>query len=334
MVHSDLVCLGELLIDMFPGEIGKPLEEVRSFIPKPGGAPANVAVAASRLGTKTAFIGKVGEDHFGRYLAQLLAEEGVNTAGLKFNPEVRTTLAIIAQPTVEEAEFVFYRNPGADQTLTSEELDHSLLQKSKILHFGTLSLTDEPARSATREAIGIARSAGALISCDVNYRPALWKDPDQALAEIEGVLPEINLLKVNEKEAQMISGIDQLNAGRPKKLETAADKMLSKGPELVVISLGSEGSYYKSSLGSGQVVAPYKVESIDSVGCGDAFVAGILTQMVSSQQTGLALDPDFLQGAVRFANGVGAMASTVKGAIPGMPKLSEVKEFLARHPQR
>jgi fructokinase len=331
MVHFDLVCLGELLIDMFPGAIGKRLEEVRSFTPKPGGAPANVAVAASRLGATAAFIGEVGEDHFGKYLAQLLADEGVNTEGLKFNPQVRTTMAIIAQPTVEEAEFVFYRNPGADQTLTAEELNHSILLSSKILHIGTLSLTDEPARSATREAIRIAGGAGALISCDVNYRPALWKDPAQALVEIERVLPEINYLKVNENEAQLLSGSVHVQAGRVDELETAADVMLAKGPKLVVISLGSAGSYFKVRGGSGQLVKSFEVESVDSVGCGDAFVAGLLTQIVSREEVGVDLDPKFLQEAVRFANGVGAITSTVKGAIPAMPKLSEVNEFLVKH---
>jgi len=331
MFQFDIVCLGELLIDMFPGEVGKRLEEVRSFYPKPGGAPANVAVAASRLGTKTAFIGKVGEDHFGRYLAQLLKEEGVNTAGLRFNPQVRTTMAIIAQPTIDEAEFVFYRNPGADQTLTVEELDHSILRSSKILHMGTLSLTDEPARSATHEAIRIARGAGALISCDVNFRPALWRDAGQALNEIERVLPEIKLLKVNEKEARLLSGFEHMNPGRVDDLETAAEAILSKGPELAVISLGSAGSYYKAKSGAGQLVEPFEVKSVDSVGCGDAFVAGLLTQIVSGDGKGVGLDAEILPGAVRFANGVGAITSTTKGAIPALPKLAEVEEFLKKH---
>jgi fructokinase len=330
MNQFDLVCLGELLVDMFPGEIGKGLEEVRSFTPKPGGAPANVAVAASRLGATTAFIGKVGEDHFGKYLAQLLAEEGVNTEGLRFNPQVRTTMAIIAQPTIDEAQFVFYRNPGADQTLTGEELDHSILLSSKILHTGTLSLTDEPARTATWEAIRIARGGGALISCDVNYRPALWRDAGQALVEIERLLPEIDFLKVNENEARLISGSVHPRAGHVDELETAADVMLAKGPKLVVISLGSEGSYFKVKGSPGQVVKSFEVESVDSVGCGDAFVAGLLTQIVSREEGGLDLDPKFLQKAVRFANAVGAITSTVKGAIPAMPTLSEVNEFLAR----
>lgn len=240
-------------------------------------------------------------------------------------------MAIIAQPTIEEAEFIFYRNPGADQTLNGEELDSSLINSSRILHIGTLSLTDEPARSATWEAIRIARSAGALISCDVNYRPALWKDPHQALVEIEQLLPAIDLLKVNEKEAHLITGIEPLNAGQPGKLEIAAAAILSKGPELVVISLGSAGSFFKVEAAPGKVVGSFPVESVDSVGCGDAFVAGLLTQIVSGAEEGLDLDLAFLEGAVRFANGVGAITSTTQGAIPAMPHLAEVEAFLASH---
>ncbi len=330
MVQIDIVCLGELLIDMFPGETGKRLHEVEAFYPKPGGAPANVAVAASRLGTKCAFVGKVGKDHFGKYLANLLKDEGVNTDGLLFDPQVRTTMAIIAQPTIEEAEFVFYRNPGADQTLTSKELNISILRSARILHFGSVSLTDEPIRTTTLDAIQAAKGAGALISCDVNYRPALWKDAEQALAEIERVLPMVNLLKVNENEAALLSGIECVNADRLNKLKAAATAMLSKGPDLVVISLGSAGSFFQTREGSGEIVRSFKVESVDSVGCGDAFIAGLLSRIAAQAEIGGYLEREFLKEAVTFANAVGAITSKTKGAIPAMPRMSEVQEFLSR----
>ena len=211
MKEFDVVTLGELLIDMFPGKIGFRIGEVESFIPKPGGAPANVAVAASRLGLKSAFIGKLGQDHFGTYLKQVLEDENVNTRGIRFDPDARTTMAIIAMPDENSAEFVFYRNPGADQLLTEKDLDLGMLRSTRILHFCSVSLTDEPVRSATFSAAQIAREAGALVSYDVNYRPSLWKNPEEALDQAKLMLGEIDLVKLNEEEAALLSGVDKIN---------------------------------------------------------------------------------------------------------------------------
>jgi fructokinase len=329
MTEFDIVCLGELLIDMFPGQVGKKLSEVEAFYPKPGGAPANVAVACSRLGMQSAFIGKVGQDHFGTYLAGILEKEGVNFDGLQFDPEFRTTLAIIAQPTIESAEYIFYRNPGADQQLTPAELDRSILQAAKIFHFGSLSLTDEPSRSATQEAIQIAADAGAMISCDVNYRPALWNDPQQAVTSLEEVLSEVDLLKVNEREANLLSGNKDDKADLEIDLEQVAAALLAKGPGLVVISLGKKGSYFQRKGYEGAFVKSYQVDSVDSVGCGDAFMAGLLTQIRSRIAAGPDLDNEFLQDALQFANAAGALTSMKQGAIPAMPRVEEVKEFLS-----
>ena len=203
----DLVTLGELLIDMFPVKVGQRLGDVEAFTPKPGGAPANVAVAARRLGATTAFIGKVGQDPFGHSLKGVLETEGVNTRGLRFDDEARTTMAVIAMPDANSAEFFFYRNPGADYLLRVDELDTNLLRETQAFHFGSLSLTHEPARSATHEAARIARDAGALVSYDVNYRPALWNEPEQALQQSQMMLSKVDLLKVNEQEAAFLSGI-------------------------------------------------------------------------------------------------------------------------------
>ncbi|HID86970.1 MAG TPA: carbohydrate kinase, partial [Anaerolineae bacterium] len=153
----DIVCLGELLVDMFPAELGRPLAQVSAFHPKPGGAPANVAVAAARLGAQSAFIGKLGDDAFGHHLADVLRQEGVDVRGVRFDQEARTTMAFIAMPDENTQEFVFYRNPGADTRLHPDDLDRSLLRETRALHFGSLSLTHEPSRSATMEAVEIAR---------------------------------------------------------------------------------------------------------------------------------------------------------------------------------
>ena len=222
----DIVTLGELLIDMFPDEIGPRMGEVKAFLPKPGGAPANVAVAAKRLGAQTAFIGKVGEDLFGQYLKEVLDAEGVDTRGVVFDTEARTTMAIIAMPDEYSAEFVFYRNPGADYRLEATELDEKLLQTTKALHFGSLSLTDEPARTATYQAVKIARASGALISFDVNYRESLWHDRNDFIDQVRKMVAEVDLVKVNENEAALLSGIDRIDPSNEVEVATAAQKIL------------------------------------------------------------------------------------------------------------
>lgn len=325
----DLVTLGEILIDMFPDQIGGRIAEVEKFIPKPGGAPANVAVAASRLGGETAFIGKVGQDHFGTYLIDVLAGEGVDTRGVCFDPEARTTMAIIAMPDANTAEFVFYRNPGADQRLQVSDLDESLLASTRAFHFGSVSLTDEPARSATLAAARTAREAGALVSFDVNYRPSLWKDPELALEQTRKMLPEVDLVKVNETEAALLTGMDQLTPGNLDRLEASTRRLLEQGPAAAVLTLGPRGSYFQTGRAGGYV-PPYQVETVDSVGCGDAFVAGLLTQLGSTQKILADMEEEDFFRALGFANAVGALTSLKRGVIPALPTLAEVETFLSK----
>jgi len=220
----DIVCLGEILMDMFPAEIGRSMVDVSAFLPKPGGAPANVAVAASRLGAKSAFIGKVGDDIFGHYLEKILFGEGVVTQGMRYDQQARTTMVFIAIPDAHSAEYMFYRNPGADMLLVPGDLDRQLLQETNSFHFGSLSLIDEPSRSATLEAIKIAADAGALISFDVNYRPTLWKSPEEAIERVMTTIPLVNLLKVNEIELSLLGGMDDVDAATKTLLEASKVK--------------------------------------------------------------------------------------------------------------
>ena len=215
----DIVTLGELLIDMFPAEIGRRLAEVSAFNPKPGGAPANVAVAARRLGRRSAFIGKVGEDAFGHFLIEPRAREGVETRGIRLDPVVRTTLVFIALIDEQTPEFIFYRNPGADMMFTADELDDGLLREASVFHFGSISLIDEPSRSATIEAVRLARQGEALISFDVNYRPNLWTGRKNPLTLIGHLLPLADLVKVNEAELELLTGRSDLEAGTHALLE-------------------------------------------------------------------------------------------------------------------
>jgi fructokinase len=326
----DLVCLGEFLIDMFPAELGRSLVEVSAFHPKPGGAPANVAVAAARLGANSAFIGKVGDDLFGHFLADVLVQEGVETRGMRYDRQARTTMAIIAMPDENTAEFVFYRNPGADMLLQAAELDRDLLSQTRAFHFGSLSLTDEPVRGATLEAIKIASDAGALISYDVNYRPTLWRDPGEALEQATAMLPLVNLLKVNEAELALLSGREDLDPSDHAQLAAASKKLIEHGPDLVVVTLGPDGSFFQAAA-DGEYVAPFRVKTVDAVGCGDAFVAGLLTRLVVGHDWRDRLSPDQLRDTLRYANAVGALTSLTQGVIPALPTADRVDKFLKEH---
>ena len=318
----DIVCLGELLIDLFPAEIGRRLVEVSAFHPKPGGAPGNVAVAARRLGLTSAFIGKVGDDAFGRFLIDTLAAEGVETRAIRLDDEARTTLAFIALPDPHHAEFVFYRNPGADTRLRPDELDGELLRHARALHVGSLSLVAEPSRSATLRAVEIARAAGALVSFDVNYRPSLWPTPDTAVAAIRDLLPLAHVVKVNEDELCLLTGTADPDAG--------GAALLAAGPALVVVTLGARGSAYRSADAAGFVPA-FPVDTVDAIGCGDAFMAGVLAGLLGNADGGAwsqRLDDDHLRPILRYANAVGALTATRAGALPALPTAAEVDEFL------
>ena len=319
MANMDIVTLGEMLIDMFPSQVGLNLVNVPAFHPKPGGAPANVAVAAARLGKKTAFIGKVGDDAFGRFLVDTLAQEDVETRGMRLDPEARTSMAFIALPDEHTAEFLFYRNPGADMLLRVEELDRELLQEARVFHFGSISLINEPSRSATIEAARIARENGALISFDVNFRPSLWPAGVFPAEVIWNMIIEADLVKVNEVELRYLTGSEDLAA--------ASQILLDSGPALCVVTLGAEGSYFNTAAGDGRI-PPFTVKTVDSIGCGDAFTAGLLCRLVSSADWRDQLTPESLNDILRYANAVGALTATKQGVIPALPTASEVETFL------
>ena len=316
----DIVCLGELLVDMFPAEVGKPLTEVTAFRPKPGGAPANVAVSAARLGARSAFIGKLGDEAFGHHLADVLRIEGVDVSGVRFDPKVRTPLAFIAMPDVNSYEILFYRNPGSDMCLRPDELDKELLQRTRAFHFGSISLIQEPSRSATLEAVRVARAGGALISFDVNYRPDLWSR-SEAKERVMATLPRVDLLKINEIELALLTGTESADA--------AAQALLDKGPAICIVTYGPGGSFFQVAKGKGHI-PPFKVETVDATGCGDAFIAGLLCQLVLEGDWQQKLTVGRMSEILRYANAVGALTSLKQGVIPALPTRSQVAEFLAQ----
>jgi fructokinase len=313
-----IVCLGELLVDMFPTELGRSLVEVSAFRPKPGGAPANVAVAAARLGARSAFIGKVGDEAFGHHLAGVLRQEGVDVRGMRYDSEARTGMAFIAMPDENTYDILFYRNPGADMRLRADELDREILGQTRAFHFGSISLIQEPSRGATLEAARIARQAGALISFDVNYRPDLW-DRKKARERVLETVPDVDLLKVNEIELEILTG-----SSDP---ESASGKLVDLGPDLCVVTMGPGGSYFRVA-GEAGFVPPFQVETVDATGCGDAFIAGLLWQLTREEDWRDTLSADRMRRVLRYANAMGALTSMTQGVIPALPTAKQVEAFL------
>lgn len=318
----DILSIGEILIDMFPAEVGRRLVEVSAFSPKPGGACANVAVAAARLGRSSAFIGKVGNDPFGQFLVDTLRNNNVETRGMRFDEKQRTTLAIIAMPDENSAEFMFYRNPGADLCLRAEELDQALLEQCRVLHCGSLLLVDEPARAAQYAAVEIAKKSGALISFDVNHRPALWSDQNAALNQIMKMAREADVLKVNEHELALLTGSDDPAQG--------CGQLLKEGISLVAVTLGRKGAYYCTSDCQGHV-PPFEVDTVDAIGCGDAFVAGLLTVLSGAEDWRIRFRPEDYRRMFTYANAVGALTALERGVIPALPTAARVDAFLREH---
>jgi fructokinase len=315
----DVVCLGELLIDFVPTVTGTSLIDAPAFKKAPGGAPANVAVGLARLGVASAFMGKVGDDPFGHFLAQTLADGGVDTGPLRFTGQARTALAFVSLRADGEREFMFYRHPSADMLLTPDEIDEDALRAARALHFGSISLISEPSRSATLHAIEVARGAGCLISCDPNLRLALWPDRAAARAGLLLAIRNAQLVKISDEELRFLTGSDDPSAARA--------QLWHDGLELLVVTLGSAGCVYFTRAHEGVVVG-FGVVAVDTTGAGDGFVAGLLQGIIADR--GIAGEPARLRGLCRFANAVGALTTTERGAIPALPTRDRVEALLER----
>ena len=313
----DVTALGELLIDFTPcgvSEAGRAL-----FEQNPGGAPANVLAALSKLGCRTAFIGKVGNDMHGAYLRGVLEGLEINTANLISDPDVFTTLAFVALQNGERS-FSFARKPGADTQLKAEELNEELLKQTKIFHFGSLSLTDEPARSATYAAVKIAKEAGALISYDPNYRAPLWQSREAAIREMRAAIPYVDIMKISDEECDLLT-----DASDP---DEAAVRLLAAGVKCAVVTCGGDGALLKTASVSAQEPA-MKCELVDTTGAGDSFWGGILYQFASNSWKPEDLDMEKAQTMLRFANAVAGLCVQKRGAIPAMPSKEAVEAVIS-----
>ncbi len=317
MKTFDVVALGELLIDFTENGTsnqGNPVYEAN-----PGGAPCNVLSMLNKIGKKTAFVGKVGQDIFGNRLKATLEEVGIDTSNLIVDEEARTTLAFVETFPDGDRDFSFYRNPGADMMLKEEELHEGLLKDTKIFHFGTLSMTHDEVRKATKKAISIAKENGALISFDPNLRPPLWKSLDDAKEQVAYGLSQCDILKISDNEIQWFTGEEDFDAG--------INKLRRQYQiPLIMLSMGKEGSraYYKDLCVD---VAPFLQENtIETTGAGDTFGACCLYHVL---EYGLEnFDEEKLSSMLTFANAAASIITTRKGALRVMPGLDEVKALI------
>lgn len=316
-----VVALGELLIDFVPTVSGVTLIDAPAFKKAPGGAPANVAAALAKLGTTSGFVGKVGDDAFGRFLAQTLREVGVDTSSLRFSTQARTALAFVSLRADGEREFMFYRHPSADMLFSPEEVDVDYIRDARAFHFGSISLIGEPSRSATLRAAEAAQEGGLLVSYDPNLRINLWAGPTAAREGIRLGWPLANVIKVSEEELAFVAGIE------PGELRTLPDlgELCHPGLRLLVVTLGKDGCRYVTHSFSGNVPG-FAVKAVDTTGAGDGFVAGLLKGLLEHPRA--ECDAALLRDICHYANAVGALTTTSRGAIPALPTARQVAEFL------
>lgn len=309
---KDIVAVGEILIDLTQkGVDGKGIPQ---FAANPGGAPANLAVAASRLGANAAFVGKVGMDSFGDYLRSVLEENRVDVSGMAVDPAQHTTLAVVSVDGSGERSFTFYRDPSADVNLTAEDIPEALLKDTRYLHFGSVSLTADPARGATLYAARTAKALGAVISYDPNYRANLWPSEALAVERMKEPLPLVDVLKVSDEELPLLSGTSDLEKG--------TKALQEYGIRLILVTLGPKGAYYRFGNVTGTVPG-VKCQVADTNGAGDTFFGAALSQL--SKLEGLhQLTVERLEEIIALANRAASLTTSRPGAIPAMPTKQEL----------
>jgi fructokinase len=314
------ICIGELLIDFVSTATDVSLADCPGFAKAPGGAPANVAVGLAKLGVESGFIGKVGDDPFGVFLRRTLEENQVDTTHLISGAGCRTTLAFVATRSDGAKDIVFYRNPGADMLLSPDEIDRAYIQSASLFHYGSVSLSHPPSRDAALKAIRCAKDAGALMSYDPNLRLMLWDSPKEAKKWIWEVMPYASIVKIADEEWEFIMDAPDLDVG--------SRRLLGLGVEMVVVTRGARGCYYNNGAYRGEVPG-FKVNVVDPLGAGDAFVAAMLSKIIGGSNP-KSLDGEQLREIMTRANAAGALATQKVGVIPALPTAAEIEAFLAR----
>lgn len=312
----DVIAMGELLIDFTMN--GQSEQGNDMFEACPGGAPCNVLAMLNKLGKKTAFLGKVGKDQFGSLLQGTLEKVGIDTSNLLTDEEVNTTLAFVHTFPDGDREFSFYRNPGADMMLTEENVNPEFLAQTRIFHFGTLSMTHDGVRAATKKAVNAAKESGAWISFDPNLRPPLWGTMELAKEQMEYGFCQCDILKISDNEIQFVSGKEDYDEG----IKYLQDKYQIP---LIFLTMGKDGScaYYK-----GMQVRQngFSVKTIETTGAGDTFCGSVLNYLLEHDLDHLTEEQ--LGEMLRFANAAAAIVTTRKGAICAMPERMEVEKLI------
>ena len=314
----DVIALGELLIDFTMN--GQSEQGNNMFEACPGGAPCNVLALLNKMGKKTAFIGKVGKDQFGALLRDTITEAGIDASNLMVDENVNTTLAFVHTFPDGDREFSFYRNPGADMMLTADEVNPEVVKDTKVFHFGTLSMTHEGVREATKKAVETAKANGCLVSFDPNLRPPLWSSLDLAKEQMEYGFGKCDILKISDNEIQFVSGKEDYDEGIAYLQETY-------NIPLILLTMGKDGSraYYKGM----RVERPgFSVKAIETTGAGDTFCGSSLNYLVDHDFENLTEEQ--LGEMLTFANAAAALVTTKKGAIKAMPEKEEVLELIQK----
>ena len=314
----DVVALGELLIDFTCQSVDA--DGYPTMAAHPGGAPANFLAALSQFGAKTALLGKVGADAFGKLLTATLAKAGIETRGLIATDQVFTTLAFVTLDDTGNREFSFSRKPGADTCIAFEELDLSLIDEAKVFHFGTLSLTHEPARSATCQAVDYAKKAGKLITYDPNLRKPLWKDLEEAKSALLWGLEQADVVKISDEEVEFLFAMGVQ--------EGAAHILNQFGVKLVFVTCGADGCFFQNPLAKGHVSSLSGIQVVDTTGAGDIFGGSAVYKLLQTGKAPEALTEEELTDIVRFACTAAGLSTTRPGGISSVPTLSQVEALL------
>ena len=316
MKTYDVVALGELLIDFAPHSVNEGGYPVLSA--NPGGAPGNFLAALNMYGCKTAMIGKVGDDMFGRLLVRTLQDAGIETKGVVMDKNQFTTLAFVSLDKSGNRDFSFARKPGADTCLTPDEINESLITDARVFHFGTLSLTNEPAASATRKAIELAKKHGLIISLDPNLRKPLWQNEADAKAVMEWSLRQADIVKISDEEIEFLWGLSP---------EAGGKKLLNEyGVSLAYITLGPKGCYAVTASHSVTVNSPAGIRVMDTTGAGDIFGGSAMSQFLQYKKSPADLSEAELTQIVRFACTAASLSTQKHGGITSVPTLPEVQE--------
>ncbi|MFI8578179.1 aminoimidazole riboside kinase [Rossellomorea aquimaris] len=319
-MKQGIISLGEALIDFIPLD-----EHNTTYQKSPGGAPANVAVGLARLGARSTFLGKVGDDVLGRFLQETLQEYGVRTNQMLLTPDARSGVVFVTNGEDGERSFDFYIDPSADRFLQVNDIDEEDFLTHKILHFGSISMISSPAKEATHHAVKVAKENGLLVSYDPNLRLGLWDSEESARETIKSMLSEADVLKISEEELEFITG--------EKKIEAGVAKLKAYNIPFLIITMGAEGSFV--CVGDAQQYVPaMKVEAVDTTGAGDAFVSGILYSVHEYTGDIESLSIEEAARMARFAAVSGALAASTKGAMTALPTLEEVNHQLGKDKDR